>query len=470
MNSLLFKNSGFFRKNLTSSSLKSANDLLSLNQKRCFAKSFFKKESNSNPNPNIIKSSALPDSLVILGGVALASTLAYYLYDAKSSFQEYVTSPVIRLVTDGENGHKFGIFALKNGLCPRIVDDNDIDLLKVKNIFGGRTLSNPIGMAAGFDKNGEAIDPLFDLGFSYVEIGSITPEPQPGNPTPRVFRLPRDEAIINRYGFNSDGHWSVLTNLRLRLEKYYYQKNYHLSLESPYSNAFRDEKILAINLGKNKNGDEIEDYTLGVQRFGEYSDVLVINVSSPNTPGLRTLQSNEKLTNLLKAVKKERDNLSGTIIDKYHKPSLLVKIAPDLSEMEIKSIAESVKESKIDGIIVSNTTIQRPINSMRTDDVKLLKEQGGLSGKPIKELSLKALRTLRKYTKDDPSLILVGCGGISSGKDAIEFAKAGASFVEVLTSFAYRGPGLPYKIKSEIINELKKEGKTWMDIIGEDDK
>ncbi|GMF30646.1 unnamed protein product [[Candida] boidinii] len=187
-------------------------------------------------------------------------------------------------------------------------------------------------MAAGFDKEGEAIDPVLDLGFSYIEIGSITPEPQPGNPKPRFFRLPQDDAVINRYGFNSSGHLSVLSTLRVRFEK--------LLSANPNAtnNSFRDGKLLAINLGKNKTGDEIEDYVKGVQNFGPYADVLVINVSSPNTPGLRNLQSEAKLTNLLKTVVSERDNLPGELINPNLKPPVLVKIAPDLTEEEIKSI------------------------------------------------------------------------------------------------------------------------------------
>ncbi|KAH3667984.1 hypothetical protein OGAPHI_001738 [Ogataea philodendri] len=393
--------------------------------------------------------------------IALLVALGLYSLDARSAANEYIWCPLIRLTTDAETGHKLGIALLKYGLTPKLFVDMDDPALQVK-VFG-KTLSNPLGMAAGFDKEGQVIDPVYDLGFAYIEIGSVTPEPQPGNPTPRFFRLSQDEAVINRYGFNSSGHWNVLATLRQRFQK--------LIVKNPSStdNSFRDGKLLGINLGKNKTGDEVEDYLLGVQRFGEYADVLVINVSSPNTPGLRDLQNESKLTNLLTKVVAERNKLPGKLLDPQSKPPVLVKVAPDLTEPEIESIAKSAKEAKIDGIVLSNTTIQRPRDRLITADQALVNQTGGLSGKPLKEISLKAFRLLRKHTKDS-NLVLIGCGGISSGKDAIEFAKAGATFVELYTAFAYKGPGLARRIKDEITLELKKENKTWMEIVGQDDK
>ncbi|KAM9902891.1 hypothetical protein OXX79_003690, partial [Metschnikowia pulcherrima] len=225
-------------------------------------------------------------------------------------------------------------------------------------------------------------------------------------------------------------------------------------------------KLLAVNLGKNKTGDEVEDYVKGVARLGPYADVLVVNVSSPNTPGLRDLQSEQKLTSLLKSVVSERGRLGANKLG--NTPPVLVKVAPDLSEPEIESIANSAKAARVDGIIISNTTIQRP-KDLYTTDQQLVSQAGGLSGKPLKPLALQALRTLRKYTKDS-DLVLVGCGGISSGADALEFGKAGATFVQLYTAFAYKGPGLPAKIRDELANLLLKEGKTWQQIIGEDDK
>ncbi|EGW30993.1 uncharacterized protein SPAPADRAFT_72880 [Spathaspora passalidarum NRRL Y-27907] len=407
-----------------------------------------------------LQSSIIPGPILFIGGIGVVVAGGYYMLDARSAFHEYVLCPLIRTFTDGEQGHKLGIFFMKYGLSPRLLDEgiNDqSDVLGVE-VFGTK-LRNPIGLAAGLDKDGEAIESLFNCGFSYVEIGSITPEPQPGNPKPRFFRLPRDDAVINRYGFNSSGHFNVLATLKLRFNKLF-------NANAP-SNAFKDGKLLGINLGKNKFGDEISDYTKGVERLGPYADVLVINVSSPNTPGLRDLQSEEKLTNLLTTVVKQRDTLGTNLLGK--KPPVLVKVAPDLTEPEIESIANSAKEARVDGIIISNTTIQRPVEKLLTTDSQLINQTGGLSGKPLKPIALQALRTLRKYTKDS-NLVLVGCGGISSGKDALEFGKAGATFIELYTAFAYKGPGLVAKIRDELAAELRKEGKTWEQIIGEENK
>lgn len=408
----------------------------------------------------LLQASILPKNPTLFYAALLGvSATAYYALDARAGIHEFVFCPIIRAVTDAETGHLLGIKLLKYGISPSIKErvTPDSGLLAV-NVFG-TTLNSPVGLAAGLDKNGEAIDALFDTGFSYVEIGSITPEPQPGNPKPRFFRLPRDDAVINRYGFNSDGHLSVLSTLSKRFFK-------AESSGTPAAHSLRDGKLLAINLGKNKTGDEVEDYLKGVRRLGPYADVLVVNVSSPNTPGLRDLQSEDKLTNLLTSVMKEREVMGKNLLGKT--PPVLVKVAPDLTEPEIESIASLAKSAKVDGIIVSNTTVQRP-KGLYTTDSTLINQTGGLSGKPLKPLSLQALRTLRKYTKDS-DLVLVGCGGISSGQDALEFGKAGATFVQMYTAFAYKGPGLPAKVRDELTELLKKEGKTWAQIVGSDNR
>lgn len=390
-----------------------------------------------------------------------------YLLNSRSAIHEYLFCPLIRLVTpDAETGHQLGVFFLKWGLAPKLLFDKDDEVLKV-NVFG-TILTNPVGCAAGLDKDGEAIDGILQSGFSYHEIGSITPLPQPGNPRSRFFRLPQDEAVINRYGFNSTGKDSVQGTLVERASKYVksYFKDADVGKMSLYKN-----KLLAINLGKNKNGDEVQDYLKGVETFQSLADVLVINVSSPNTPGLRDLQNESKLADLLQKVVDKRNSLvdaGNQLGAKAHKPPVLVKIAPDLTEPELLSIAEAAKKSKVDGIIVSNTTIQRP-NSLITQDPEVKFQTGGLSGKPLKQYSLKALRTIYKYTKDS-DLVLIGCGGISSAQDALDYARAGATFVQLYTSFAYKGPGVVSKIKDGLTEELKREGKTWMQIIGEDSK
>ncbi|SCU98630.1 LAFA_0G19240g1_1 [Lachancea sp. 'fantastica'] len=416
-----------------------------------------------------LKSGFNPAKIILYTATLVGGSFAgLYLINSRSAIHEYLFCPILRLLTpDPEQGHKIGIFLLKWGLTPKLLFDHDDPVLQV-NVFN-KNLSNPVGCAAGLDKNGDAIDGILQGGFAYHEIGSITPLPQPGNPKPRFFRLPQDDAVINRYGFNSDGHDSVFSTVAERVNKYLFS---YFSKDSKINNlSLHQGKLLGINLGKNKTGDEVTDYLKGVEKFHSLADVLVINVSSPNTPGLRDLQSESKLTDLLSQVVDKRNSLvnSGNSLGaKVHKPPILVKIAPDLTEPELQSIAEASKKSKVDGIIVSNTTIQRP-SSLITRDEDLESQVGGLSGKPLKEFSLKALRTVYKYTKNS-DLILVGCGGISSAQDALEFGKAGATFVQLYTSYAYKGPGVVAKIKDDLTEELKKEGKTWMQIIGEDSK
>ncbi|KII85891.1 hypothetical protein PLICRDRAFT_44315 [Plicaturopsis crispa FD-325 SS-3] len=363
---------------------------------------------------------------------------AYYL-DARSAIHRYIIPPVIRLVLDPEDGHKFALKVLQSGLASRdLVTDDE----RLQCEFWGQPLSNPVGLAAGFDKDGEAIDGLFNLGFSWVEIGSVTPQPQPGNPRPRVFRLPDDAALINRYGFPSKGHAALLARLRARVPKF---------LDEETNAAFRPDALLAVNLGKNKTSapESIEDFVAGVRTFGPHADVLVVNVSSPNTPGLRGLQTRRLLEELLTGVTDARDKLPS------RKPKLVLKIAPDLEEADLESIASVVRRSSIDGVIVSNTTVQRPANI--ADPNK--SEAGGLSGAPLKQYSLRALRTLRTHLP--ASIPLIGCGGISSGADALEYARAGASLVQIYTSFGYDGVGTCRRIKDQLAAALEKEGTTW---------
>lgn len=404
-----------------------------------------------------VRMSMVPRPLgLLIGGAAVAGAFAYGM-DARSAIHQYVICPLVRAATpDAETGHTFGVWAFKWGLCPRVpqrVLDKDSDVLKV-SVFG-QSLDLPIGMAAGFDKNGECMDALFKLGFSYVEIGSVTPEPQPGNPKPRFFRLPRDDAVINRYGFNSAGHFAVLATLKQRFAKL-------IGKSHANNNSFRTNNMLAINIGKNKTGDEINDYVLGVRRFAPLADVLVVNVSLPNTPGLRDLQSEKRLTAVLEAVIKERD-ASGPN-DFGRQVPVLVKIAPDLTEPEVEAIASAATTAKVQGVIVSNTTIERPKNLLTTD-AGLVLQTGGLSGPPLKPYSLRTLRALRKHTKDS-DLVLIGCGGITNADDALEFGRAGASFVQLYTSFAYAGPGLPSQIRSDLAKKLRQQGKTWAEIVG----
>lgn len=386
----------------------------------------------STPTRNPISTGLYAAALTATTGLFLV-----YYFDARSALHRYVVTPAIRNVLDAEAGQKVAVKALRSGLGPR---DVVVDDAALKTELWGKELKNPVGLAAGFDKNGEAIDGLLNLGFSWVEIGSVTPKPQPGNPTPRVFHLPEDYALINRYGFPSQGHAAVVSRLNAR-------------------DGNPEGTILAVNLGKNKQSpaDSADDFVAGVRTFASKADVLVVNVSSPNTPGLRGLQTRKHLDNLLTQVVGARDQYSTA----SHRPKLLLKIAPDLSESELVDVAQSVREKGVDGVIVSNTTIQRPASLINANK----SETGGLSGPPLKQLSLSALRVLR--TNLPAEVPIIGCGGISTGADALEFARAGASLVQVYTAFGYDGPGAVRRIKDEIVQELRKEGKTWKQVVDE---
>ncbi|KAJ7115904.1 Dihydroorotate dehydrogenase-domain-containing protein [Mycena epipterygia] len=378
--------------------------------------------------------------------VLSAGLFTIYYLDARSAIHRYVFAPLLRYTLDAETGHKVAVQVLKSGLGPRDPVEDDT---RLKSELWGQEISNPVGLAAGFDKNGEAIDGLFNLGFSWVEIGSVTPKPQPGNPRPRVFHLPEDSGLINRYGFPSEGHASVLSRLRARIPRFFADEN--------VSAAFRPGAMLAVNLGKNKESaaESIDDFVAGVRTFGPYSDVLVVNVSSPNTPGLRGLQNRDLLETLLAGVTQAREQMPAST----RKPKLVLKIAPDLTEAQLVEIAAVIEKTSIDGVIVSNTTTQRPAGLVDSNK----SESGGLSGAPLKQYSLAAVRTLRKNL---PARIpLIGCGGISTGADALDYAKAGASLVQVYTGFGYDGAGACRRIKDQLVDELTKEGLTWEDVV-----
>ncbi|KAH7885814.1 Dihydroorotate dehydrogenase-domain-containing protein [Phlebopus sp. FC_14] len=387
----------------------------------------------------------------ILFAVSAGLLTAYY-FDARSALHRYILTPILRYTFDAETGQKFALKVLRSGFAPKDTVKDD-DALR-SEVFG-QEISNPVGLAAGFDKDGEAIDGLLDLGFSWVEIGSVTPKAQAGNPRPRVFHLPVDSALINRYGFPSQGAAAVISRLRSRIPIFH-------EADDSATASLRPGSVLAINLGKNKTSpvESSEDFVTGVKTFGSYADVLVVNVSSPNTPGLRGLQNRELLENLLADVVKARNELEPSPVTS-RRPRLVLKIAPDLQESQIIEMAEVIRNSEIDGVIVSNTTITRP--SSLADQNKV--EVGGLSGTPLKPYSLKALKTLRGHLP--ASIPLLGCGGISSGADALEYARAGASLVQVYTGFGYDGAGACRRIKDELVSLLKTEGKTWKAVVDE---
>ncbi|CAE6471378.1 unnamed protein product [Rhizoctonia solani] len=387
--------------------------------------------------------SALKASALVLG---TGLFIAYY-YDSRSAIHRWVVPPLMRATLDPEDAHRLALRVLGTRFTPT---DHGVNGQVLKCKLWDIEMPSPVGLAAGFDKDGEAIDGLFGLGFDWVEIGSVTPKAQSGNPKPRVFTLPEDDAMINRYGFPSRGHDLMLARLRSRLKSPSFDEQ--LVSSGP-------RQVLAVNLGKNKSSppDSIADYLAGVRRFGAQPNVsvLVINVSSPNTPGLRGLQNRGMLEELLDGVCKERDALPRS-----NPPKIVLKIAPDLDELAIQDVAEAVRESGADGVIVSNTTIQRPgLKSASAQEV------GGLSGPPLFPLSLKALKALRAHLP--ANIPIIGCGGISSGADALEFARAGASSIQLYTAFGYSGVGTARRIKDELTDELKRLNTTWEKVVDE---
>ncbi|KAB0799942.1 hypothetical protein PPYR_07822 [Photinus pyralis] len=351
------------------------------------------------------------------------------IYKGNEKFYKQVVMPLMHCL-DPERAHQLAIFIAKHHLMPKLSYE-DPAVLKCK--FFDKQLSNPIGLAAGFDKHAEAITGLRNVGFSFVEVGSVTPKPQAGNIKPRLFRLTEDKAVINRYGFNSVGHDVVVDRLDCIRNKH------HLNY------------TLGVNLGKNKTStDPINDYVEGVKKFAPFTDYLVINISSPNTPGLRSLQTKVALEPLLKAVVETRNNLPQAT-----KPYLLLKLAPDLSYDECKDIAEVLKSKscKMDGLIVCNSTTERPDSLQSEHRV----EVGGLSGHPLGDVSTKMISDMHKLTD---GMMIIGVGGIFSGKDAYDKIKAGASVVQLYTGMVYEGPTVVTKIKRELAELLAADGYT----------
>jgi len=293
---------------------------------------------------------------------------------------------------------------------------------RLASSVAGLRFPSPVGLAAGFDKHGEAFGALLRLGFGFVEVGTITPEPQPGNPRPRLFRLVEDRAVINRFGFNSHGQTAAIPRLRDRNRRH---------------------GVVGINLGANKDSpDRVADYATGVRRMAPHADYLTINISSPNTPGLRQLQDEAALRDLLAAVRAARP-LGG--------PPVFLKVAPDLGEDEPRQIVRAAIDHGIDGLIVSNTTVSRP--PLRSTQAG---ETGGLSGAPLRSLALDALRRFRVETGG--GLPLIGVGGIGSADDAWARIRAGASLVQLYSALVYEGPGLARRIASGLVRHLDRVG------------
>jgi dihydroorotate dehydrogenase len=320
---------------------------------------------------------------------------------------------------DAEMAHGLAIRALKAGLVPK---DRKLDDHRLGVELWGRRLPNPIGLAAGFDKNAEVPDAMLATGFGLVEIGSVTPRPQPGNPRPRLFRLPEDRGVINRMGFNGEGLDAARSRLATRARR----------------------GFVGVNVGANKDSeDRTADYVTGARALAPHADYLVCNVSSPNTPGLRNLQGREQLRDLLKRV---QDAIATKPVP------LVVKIAPDATDDDLDDIVTVCRDLRMDGIIIGNTTISRPpsLRSSRKD------ETGGLSGAPLTKLATEVLRkTAQRVERQFP---LIGTGGVGSGEDAYEKIRNGATLVQLYSAMVFEGPPLIRRIKDELEALLARDG------------
>ncbi|AYM56135.1 quinone-dependent dihydroorotate dehydrogenase [Agrobacterium fabrum] len=326
---------------------------------------------------------------------------------------------------DPEKAHGLSVAALKSGFLPTCMVPHDP---RLQQTVAGLVFPNPLGMAAGYDKNAEVPGPLLRLGFGFTEIGTVTPRAQSGNPKPRIFRLVEDEGVINRLGFNNEGHAAALerlTQARLR-------------------------GIVGVNIGANKDSeDRIADYVQGIEAFYAVASYFTVNISSPNTPGLRDLQARESLAALLTAVLERRKTEAERLGKRI---PIFLKIAPDLTEEGLDDVAEEALAHDLDGLIVSNTTLSR--EGLRPGPHR--GEVGGLSGKPLFELSTTVLAKMRRRV--GANLPIIGVGGVSSAETALEKVRAGADLVQLYSCMVYEGPGLPSAIVKGLSKLVVREG------------
>lgn len=342
--------------------------------------------------------------------------------------------PLMRGV-DPERAHDLALRALRFGLAG--ADRSAADPILATRVLG-LDFANPIGLAAGFDKSAVAVGPLMRLGFGFVEAGSVTPRPQIGNPKPRLFRLPEDRAVINRMGMNNAGLAAFCARIA--------------ALKRPRP------AVLGVNIAINKEGAApLRDYPALYEAVAPLADYVAVNVSSPNTPGLRDLQGERQLSEILAALSDKRLKCQSA------RPPILVKIAPDLSPAAIEPIVEAVVTQGMEGLIVSNTTIARPgLRSAHRG------QAGGLSGPPLRAPSTELLKRVAKLARGR-GLTLIGCGGVGSGADAYEKLRAGASLVQLYAAFAYDGPALIPRMKRELAALLRRDGvRNVGDVVGVD--
>jgi dihydroorotate dehydrogenase len=343
-----------------------------------------------------------------------------------------VLYPLVRplaFALTAEAAHRLTIRALK--LMPAGLPAKRDPMLAIR--VAGLDFPNPVGLGAGFDKDAQVWRQMLGFGFGFVEVGTLTPRPQAGNPKPRLFRLAEDRAVINRMGFNNQGQAAALARLRRRGE----------GRSAPVRTG-----VVGVNVGANKvSADRIADYVAGVRAMAPVADYLTVNISSPNTPGLRALQDRGALDELLASVMEARGD----------GPPLFLKVAPDLQPHEIDDVARVTADRKVDALIVGNTTVSRPPLESRHRG-----ESGGLSGAPLKGLALERLRDFRAATGG--ALPLIACGGIENGVDAFDRIRAGASLVQLYSALVYEGPGLAERINRELKRLLRLHG---FDTVGE---
>jgi dihydroorotate dehydrogenase len=333
---------------------------------------------------------------------------------------------------DPETAHNLAIKSLKLNLTPNLTDENTGDPMFKSTLFG-KEIDNPVGIAAGFDKNAEIYNSLFKLGFGFVEVGTVTPLEQYGNPKPRVFRLVEDQALINRLGFNNLGAENISNRIRSNLSK----------------------GLLGINIGPNKDSsDRSNDYLIGLRTFHDIADYITINISSPNTENLRNFHDEIKFDELMNLITKEKVKLKSKI-------PIVVKISPDIHEDQIGLISNILLDHKVSAIIVSNTTAK---NREKLNNI-LKHQKGGLSGKPLEEESNKLISKFHKLLKG--KIEIIGVGGVDSGESTYKKFLAGASYVQLYTGMVFQGPGIVAKIKKELKEILISDGvKNFKEIIG----
>lgn len=369
------------------------------------------------------------------GGTGVAMQMGYDIRESKSYTSLANGAVAVLRNLDPERSHGISMTCCKYGLAPKMSREN-IDQ-KLKTDVWGLDFDSPLGLAAGYDKQAEAVGNLLEMGFGFVEVGGVCPKPQPGNAKPRMFRLSEDNAVINRFGLNSDGADAIAKRLADA-------KKSGLS------------GMVGVNLAKNTSSDDAEgDYCTGVKKLGPHVDFIVLNVSCPNVKWTSKMSHND-VQSIVMEVKKTRDALPNN-------PPFLLKLGPDMTHESREGMAKLAKECGVDGLIVSNTTSSRPSNLQNSS----AHEKGGLSGKPLGPMALETLRDMYRLTKGE--IPIIGVGGISTGEEAYERIRAGASLIQIYTALVFKGPGLIREINEDLAKFLERDGfKNIQEAVGVD--